>query len=224
MVKSFLILIILQIFVYASEQIILVVSDDYNSKKAALSCFEDGKKVFSNFDVNLGKKGLGLGLGEIELKSQSVKKYEGDKKAPLGIFKLSMVFGYNKQKDLKMPYLHVDKDTVCVDDSKHKNYNQIIQLPKDKPESFEYMKRDDKQYQIGVVVGHNKKQISQRGSCIFLHVQKHKDAGTAGCTSMSYEDLKKIVKWLDISKNPILIQVSKSELSQVKKLYPTLEI
>ena len=55
------------------------------------------------------------------------------------------------------------------------------------------MRRDDHQYRLGIVVDHNKKQIKNGGSCIFLHVQKGIDAPTAGCTSMRYEDLKTIV-------------------------------
>jgi len=225
MVKTFLILIILQIFLYANEQIILVISDDLNDKKATLSCFEDNKKIFKDFKVNLGKNGLGWGIGVLNLKhsKNDVLKYEGDKKAPLGIFKLTKVFGYEEQTNLHMPYLHVDKQTICVDDSNHKNYNQIIQMPKTKPKSFEYMKRDDHQYELGIVVEHNKNQVKQRGSCIFLHIEKFKGAGTAGCTSMSLKNIKKIVHWLDKNKNPILIQVTKKELPQIKKLYPNLE-
>ena len=225
MVKTFLILIILQIFLYANEQIILVISDDLNDNKATLSCFEDGKKVFKDFDVNLGKNGLGWGLGILNLKQDKndALKYEGDKKAPIGIFRLTEIFGYEKQDNIHMPYLHVDKNTICVDDSNHKNYNQIIQIQNTKPKSFEYMKRDDFQYELGIVVEHNKKQVKQRGSCIFLHVEKFKGAGTAGCTSMSLKYITKIVHWLDITKNPILIQIPKKELYQIKKLYPNLE-
>jgi hypothetical protein len=225
MVKTFLILIILQIFLYAHKQIILVLSNDLNDSKATLSCFEDNKKVFKDFKVNLGKSGLGWGLGILHLKQNKndALKYEGDKKAPIGIFKLTKVFGYEKQNNLNMPYLHVDTNTICVDDSNHKNYNQIITMPKQKPNSFEYMKRDDNQYELGIVVEHNKNQKKLRGSCIFLHVQKFKGAGTAGCTSMSLKNIKKIIHWLDKSKNPILIQIPKKELYQIKKLYPYLE-
>jgi hypothetical protein len=225
MVKTFLILIILQIFLYANKQIVLVISDDLNTSKATLSCFEDNKKVFKDFSVNLGKNGLGWGLGILNLKQNKSEplKYEGDKKAPIGIFKLSKVFAYEKQNNLHMPYLHVDKETICVDESTNKNYNKIITMPKTKPKSFEYMKRDDHQYELGIVVEHNKAQVKQRGSCIFLHVEKFKGAGTAGCTSMSLENITKIIHWLDIEKNPILIQIPKKELYQIKKLYPNLE-
>jgi L,D-peptidoglycan transpeptidase YkuD (ErfK/YbiS/YcfS/YnhG family) len=97
-------------------------------------------------------------------------------------------------------------------------------MPKIKPKSFETMRRDDKQYELGVVVSHNKDQVKQAGSCIFLHVQKSKDAPTAGCTSMSLDKMKKIVNWLDGSKNPILIQVPRSALEEIKELFPNLPL
>jgi len=225
MVKSFLILVSLQIFLYSSEQIILVISDDFNTQKAKLSCFEDGKKVFNTIDVNIGKNGLGWGLGKTELIQDILEplKYEGDKKAPIGIFKLTSIFGYEKDLTFKMPYLHATKDLICVDDSNSKFYNKIIRSAKTKPQSFEYMKRDDKQYELGIVVEHNKNQIKKRGSCIFIHVEKFKDSPTAGCTSMKFENIKQIINWLDIKKNPILIQIPKSKLNQILKIYPQLK-
>jgi len=225
MIKSFLILTCFSTFAFSSQQIVLVVAKDFNTSQAKMECFEDGKKVFDTIDVNLGKNGLGLGLGEIELnqnKAEVIKK-EGDKKAPIGIFKLPSIFGYEKKQNLNMPYIYTSKDLICVDDSNNIDYNKIIHMPNNKPSSFEFMKRDDNQYRLGVVVEHNKQGVKQRGSCIFIHVQKAKNSPTAGCTSMSYNDLKKIVLWLDGGKNPILIQIPKSLSHRILKLYPKLK-
>ena len=225
MVKSFLIVIICQIFVFAGEQIILVVGEEYNATKAKLYTFEDGTKVFEPIIVNVGKSGFGFGLGEVELfqKDKEPTKYEGDQKAPIGIFKLDAIFGYQKDLKFKMPYIHAKKGVICVDDSDSEFYNRIIKEAKIKPKSFEEMRRDDGQYELGVVVGHNKEQIKKRGSCIFMHVQKAQDAPTAGCTSMTLEEIKKIASWLDESKNPILIQVTRAQLEEVLKLYGSLK-
>ena len=225
MIKSFLILISFSVVLVASKQIILVVADDFNTSKAQLECYEDSKKIFKTIDVNLGKNGLGWGLGKEELKqlpSDSIK-YEGDKKAPSGVFKLSSIFGYAHNSTYNMPYIHSTKNMICVDDSQSQHYNQIISMEKEKPSSFEYMKRDDLQYAIGIVVEHNKDAISQRGSCIFLHVEKGENEGTAGCTSMNIHDLQKIVSWLDAKKKPILIQIKKSSSHEILKKYPELK-
>jgi L,D-peptidoglycan transpeptidase YkuD (ErfK/YbiS/YcfS/YnhG family) len=225
MLKSFLIIINLHIFVFAS-QIVLVVSQNSDTHKAKLQCYEDNKKVGETIDVNIGKNGLGLGISDIKLPNitSRIYKQEGDKKAPIGIFKLSAVFGYAKDMELKMPYLHATKDLICVDDSDSKFYNQIMTMPQEKPKSFEYMRREDDQYRLGVVVEHNKEDIPKAGSCIFIHVQKHQDAPTAGCTSMNYEALEKIVNWLDIKKEPILIQVPKKYLKDIQEIYPELPL
>jgi hypothetical protein len=224
MIKSFLILVSFSIFLHSSQQIVLVVANNLNTAHAKLEYFEDSKLIGS-FDVNIGKKGLGWGLGEIKLKKgkNDPIKHEGDKKAPIGVFKLSTLFGYSKKSNFHMPYLYADKDLICVDDSDSKYYNKIITMPKRKPKSFEFMRRDDNQYKLGVVVQHNQDAKPLKGSCIFLHIQKAKNAGTAGCTSMRYKDLKKLVNWLDEKKDPILIQIPKSSSKEVLRLFKGLK-
>lgn len=225
MIKSFLILITLSIFLFSSQQVILVVADDFNTSKAKLECFEDGQIIYKDIDVNIGKNGLGWGLGEIKLAQiqNDAIKVEGDKKAPIGIFKLSKIFGYSIRNNFNMPYLHTSKNLICVDDSNSNKYNKIISMPNEKPKSFEFMKRNDLQYELGIVVEHNKNAEFKRGSCIFIHVEKEKNAPTAGCTSMNLEYLIKIVNWLDSSKNPILIQIPKSSSSSILQVYPYLK-
>lgn len=225
MIKSFLILIILQISLYSGEQIVLVVSKNLHTCKALLECYEDGNKLFDTIEVNIGENGLGWGLGIVELtkKSSDPLKREGDKKAPAGIFNLTNIFGYENKKNFKLDYLHASKTLICVDDIDSKQYNTIIQMPLDMPKSFELMRRDDHQYELGVVVAHNTSGIKSRGSCIFLHVQKSHEAPTSGCTSMSLEQINNIASWLDKSKKPILIQIPKSSSKEILQLYPSLK-
>ena len=225
MIKSFLIITSFSILLFSSQQIVLVVAEDFNTSIAKLESYEDGKKIFETINVNIGKKGLGWGLGEVRLKQKSSEplKYEGDKKAPIGVFKLTDVFGYKKQSNFNLPYLHTSKNLICVDDSNSPFYNHIIEMNGDE-KSFEYMKRRDHQYELGIVVAHNQHAIERRGSCIFIHVQKDENASTAGCTAMRLTDLEKIIKWLDKSKNPILIQIPKSSSTEILKLYPELRL
>ena len=223
MIKSILILIIFPIFLFSSQQIILVVADDFNTSKARLTFYEDNKILLST-EVNLGTNGLGWGLGEVQLTQRDDEplKYEGDRKAPAGVFKLTNIFGYSHQNNYKLPYLYTSKELICIDDSSSNFYNHIIQENGDE-KSFEFMKRSDKQYKYGVTVAHNKEGESRRGSCIFLHIQKDINASTAGCTSMDESSLKKIILLLDKKKNPLLIQISKHSLKEVQMLYPDLK-
>jgi len=223
MIKSFLIITSFSILLFSSEQILLVVADDFNSSTATMECFEDDKLVCSDIKVNLGKNGLGWGVGTKNIphnKNEPIK-HEGDKRAPAGVFKLTNIFGYAKRSKYSLPYLYTSKELICVDDSDSNFYNQIIQAQGNE-RSFEFMRREDEQYRVGIVVQHNKEAIPQRGSCIFIHVQKGENKGTAGCTSMKYENIKEIASWLDREKNPLLIQIPKKYALEVLKLYPQL--
>jgi L,D-peptidoglycan transpeptidase YkuD (ErfK/YbiS/YcfS/YnhG family) len=224
MIKVFLILISFFYCLLNAQQIVLVVADNFDTNKAVLSAYDGEKEVFKDIDVNIGKKGLGWGLGvkNITHKTNEPLKMEGDKKAPAGIFELGFAFGYQDKLALHIPYIHADENLLCVDDVDSRFYNRFVNFDKG-IKSYEHMKRKDQQYKYGLVVVHNQQQEKKRGSCIFLHIQKEKDHPTVGCTSMKEKDLLKILKWLDKDKNPILIQVPKIYLSEVYKLYPELK-
>ncbi|MDQ7067869.1 MAG: L,D-transpeptidase family protein [Sulfurimonas sp.] len=207
---------------FSSQQIILVIADDFNTSKASLEFFEDDKILLSA-EVNLGTNGLGWGLGKVLLlqKENEPLKYEGDKKSPAGVFELTDSFGYAFNTNSKLPYLHASKKLICVDDSNSNFYNHIIQANGDE-KSFEFMRRDDYQYKYGIAVAHNKEGIFKRGSCIFLHIQKDINSSTAGCTSMDEKSLKKILSLLDKKKKPLLVQIAKRSSKEVLLIYPQL--
>ena len=223
MIKSFLILIICPIFLFSSQQIILVIADDFNSSHASLKFFEDDT-ILLEANVNLGKNGLGWGIGEVLLTQGQGQplKFEGDKKAPAGVFKLTNIFGYSYTSNYKLPYLYASKKLICVDDSSSNFYNHIIEANGNE-KRFEFMKRKDMQYKYGVTVSHNTLGEFKRGSCIFLHIQKDINASTAGCTSMKESTLKKIISLLDIKKEPLLIQIPQSSFKEIQKLFPQIK-
>jgi D-alanyl-D-alanine dipeptidase len=174
------------------------------------------QKIGKQISIKVGRNGLAWGIGEHTIpKNAQYIKHEGDGKAPAGIFKLKNGFGYSKF-NIKYPYKVYSRYNHCVDDSNSKYYNQIVDSRKVKKDykSFEYMKFNKDYYQYGVVVAHNEKAQKGRGSCIFLHI---KSVPTAGCTVMSKNEIKEILRWLDKSKNPLLIQAPKSE---IKALLP----
>ena len=72
-------------------------------------------------------------------------------------------------------------------------------------------------YEIGLVVNHNFPQpIPAKGSAIFFHIWRNCSSGTAGCTAMSYDNLERIIYWLDKVKNPVLIQLPYHVYSQLQ--------
>ena len=223
MIKVFLIILSFPILAFSSQQIILVVADDFNTSNASLSTFEDGEAILSNIPVNIGKRGLGWWQEEqnFSRKTDEPIKQEGDKKAPAGIFQLTHIFSYHKLRDTKLPFLHATKELICVDDTLSQNYNRII-TDSGEVKSFERMLRDDGLYEYGIVVGYNPKGVKKAGSCIFLHIERGEGAATVGCTSMKKDLLVQIIEWLDERKNPILIQVPRKYLQEVYKKFPQL--
>ncbi|HHH72342.1 MAG TPA: hypothetical protein ENL04_00760 [Sulfuricurvum sp.] len=159
-------------------------------------------------------------MQEIPHENSDPIKHEGDGKAPAGVFALGPEFGYSRHPLGKMPYVHTQGDLICVADADSDFYNQIVRISSTiSVRSFEWMHRDDALYRHGIVVSHNTEAVPKRGSCIFLHIQRTADAGTAGCTSMEENDLTDILKWLDPKASPLLIQIPEKSLSYIKKRY-----
>jgi len=211
----------------ANEQLVLIISNDFNQTHGELTRYEKinhhYQLVGQAHTVNLGRKGLawGLGLHNFKTKPTEPVKQEGDGKAPAGIFNITTAFGYDETAPTKMPYIQADKTLICVDDSLSKNYNKIVELNQSKkPKSFEWMKREDNLYQYGLVIAHNAQAKEQAGSCIFFHIRKSKDAPTAGCSAMKKEELLTLLKWLDPTKKPQVVQIPRGYCSQAQDLYP----
>lgn len=211
MLKTVLNLIFFSMLLFAKDQLILVVAPSQNSQQAELFCLENGKLVFDPFMVNIGRNGLA-----------TTAKQEGDGKTPAGQFGLGAVFGYEKDLRFDAGYIYADESLVCVDDTTSALYNQIVPMPEIKPASFEYMRRDDHQYELGVVVKYNQNNIAGAGSCIFLHVKKEQNAPTSGCVAMELEQMRKIAAWLKSDAKIVILEDADLELFLKKQ--PQIEL
>jgi D-alanyl-D-alanine dipeptidase len=207
-----------------SRQALVVKTANWKAHQGSLQCYERSstnetwKAVGEAIPVVVGRNGLGWGVGlhpgaDTEApRDNGPEKREGDGRAPAGIFRLSSAFGYVPAKEasgIKMPYMQATPSLRCVDDAQSHYYNRIVDSALIKPDwkSAEEMRRVDDQYQLGIVVDHNANPvIPGRGSCIFIHIWKGPDAGTAGCTAMSQDNMERLLRWLDPSANPVLIQ------------------
>lgn len=210
----------------AHEQLILVVAETMEVPTATLQRYEYTKsgwhKVGKTIPVNIGRRGLGWGIGLLEVPHDPADpiKHEGDGKAPAGVFALGPEFGYSPRAMGSMPYLHATDDLICIDDTASDTYNRIEHIsPNMSLRSFEWMRRDDKLYRHGIVVLHNTKRIPGKGSCIFLHIERTPGVGTAGCTSMSETELRRIIQWLEPAASPILVQIPRKSLPFIKQAF-----
>ena len=213
------------------QQALVVNSSSWSSSKGILQRFEkenadDWKAVGQSIPVTLGRNGTSWGRGLHTKDGLSHFKQEGDGKAPAGIFKLGTSFGYSATalEQQNYPYKQATNRDYYVDDVTSADYNSWTHIPDNqvndpKPlwKSTERMRRDDDLYEWGVEVKHNKNPVvAKAGSAIFMHIWKDSETTTAGCTAMSKSDMINILKWLDSSKNPVLIQAPTSEMLHIK--------
>jgi zinc D-Ala-D-Ala dipeptidase len=212
-----------------SKQMILVTTDGWNVVPARLSCFEragaksEWRQVFPPSDAVVGENGLAWGIGlHGTHPTDGPVKQEGDGRAPTGVFFLHEAFGYAAAGDAKItsfPYTPITPTTEGVDDVNSRYYNRVIDSAtiSDKDwRSSEIMLRQDGLYRWGVVVEHNWKPFPGFGSCIFLHIWRGANQGTAGCTAMPADTIEKIIRWADETKRPVFVQLPKEIYIRVK--------
>lgn len=178
-------------------------------------------QVGESFPVVIGKNGMAWGAGLNELPSDTGRlllKTEGDGKSPAGIFALTSAFGSSEKPGfVKLPYTKLEEFTECVDDVKSGHYNTIVDRMKVGNfdwKSSEKMLEIGEQYDLGVFVAHNFQRQAGGGSCIFLHIWKDAESSTVGCTAMARDNIEKVLAFLDVKKNPVLIQFPKDSYTR----------
>jgi len=213
----------------STRQLIVVRSAAWNAVTGALQRFErsqDGapwKEVGPAASVNVGRSGMAWGRGlQAEEQPGPVKK-EGDQKSPAGVFLLGPAFGYHEslpEGAKPYPYVHVRRGISCIEDSKSKYYNQVID-----PSAITHadwsvrdeMLRADGLFRWGVIVEQNAREtVRGAGSCVFLHIWKGPGKGTAGCTAMPGEIIEETLRWLDASDHPVLVQLPEAEYARLR--------
>ncbi|MBN2030546.1 L,D-transpeptidase family protein [bacterium] len=182
-----------------SSQLIIACLKDRNSYTGFISCGEINNDkfniIFKDIPAVFGKNGLG-------------KSKEGDNKTPEGIFKITGAFGSTKPSfKLNIPFHITSQYDYWIDDPNSKDYNTLVYFQGDPDSKWNsYERLNNPLYKYAIIYDYNKECISGLGSALFIHIWKNPEVPTSGCTAVSEKDLMKIIKWLDINKNPILIQ------------------
>ena len=159
------------------------------------------KTVGFSIPVVVGGRGVVQGL---------VAKREGDMKTPTGAYPIKRLFGFGKKPTtFRLPYTQLTSNTICVDDPKSRYYNQIIdksRVGKVDWRSAEAMAKHPVVYRWGAVVDYNtEKPTRGAGSCIFLHVRRELNKGTAGCIAMPAENILLVLGWLRAELHPMIL-------------------
>lgn len=207
---------------FASEQLVVVLSPEINATGASMQRYEKQErwvKVGEKIPVTLGRSGLGYDAFNQPLKN------EGDGRSPAGLFRITSTFGYEQNTTFKLPYWYADENLYCVDDINDSRYNKMLRIY-DKstlPASYEVMRRSDGVYRYGAVIGYNESAQIGRGSCIFIHLNHSDKHPTSGCTAMDEAPLVELLRWLDPLKKPQILQIVKSECGKYKEEFEGIE-
>ena len=136
------------------------------------------------FRCCIGKRGL------------TKNKKEGDKKTPIGTFRIENLY-YRKDRIKKpvtsLKYVEIKKDMGWCDDIYFpKKYNKKIKI--NKKIKHEKLKRKDHKYDLLIPIKYNfEKPVSGLGSCIFIHLTKNYKP-TAGCIALKENDFLIMLK------------------------------
>ena len=183
-----------------ARQAIVVTTNGFGKISSTITTFEkiNGKwRQVASFAGHIGRTGF------------AYNKVEGDGHSPIGIFTLGTAFGRYSNPGTKMNYRQSTANDFWVDDSNSPLYNTWQKGPvSGRWTSAENMYISA--YNYGFVINYNtSKRIPGKGSAIFFHVGSGK---TAGCTSTSQGNVITILKWLNPSKNPVIIEGPMSEV------------
>jgi len=213
-----------------STKIMLVLTQDWENMHAKLYFLEKNnekwQKTSQTMDALIGVNGLGVGLGlhdsiqSIDFKSFPHKK-EGDGKSPAGIFSISQAMGYDSVLFCgnKLDYKQITSSLHAVDDSNSKYYNQIVDTLllassyKKFYNSFENLHKMSYYYEWIFRINHNLQNEKGKGSLIFFHIWDKEGKGSAGCTTVSRENMIEILKWID--SETIVIQLPRENYNTI---------
>lgn len=188
-----------------NKQLILVTSNGYNTSSAEIRTFEKNSK--GKWVPVLTTKGYIGKYGFAKEKNMN----EGAKRSPIGKYTIGTAFGRYANPGTKLNYRKITSDDVWVDDPKSKLYNTWQSKKKTKGQWKSAENMNIPAYSYGFVINYNTKRIPNKGSAIFFHIA---NSYTLGCTATSETNVKKILKWLDPNKKPVIIQTPINELGK----------
>ena len=129
-------------------------------------------------------------------KGSTKNKKEGDKKTPIGTFKIENL--YFRKDRLKKPStslkcIEIKKNMGWCDDIHFpKKYNKLIKI--EKKVGHEKLLRKDHKYDLLIPIKYNfEKPIRGLGSCIFIHLTKDFKP-TDGCVALKKKDFLILLK------------------------------
>ncbi|PFN80611.1 hypothetical protein COJ85_29800 [Bacillus sp. AFS076308] len=189
----------------SNKQLILVTSNGYNSSNAEIRTFQRnslGKWVpVLTTTGHIGKYGF----------ATAANMREGGKRSPIGKYTIGTAFGRYANPGTKIPYRKITSDDVWVDDPTSKLYNTWQSKSKTQGQWTSAENMNIAAYTYGFVINYNTQRTPYKGSAIFFHIGS---GYTLGCTATSQANVVSILKWMDPTKIPVIIQTPIQELNK----------
>ena len=211
-----------------SRQCLVGIAEDWNSSVVTLRLFEksgpDWKQVGGEWKGRLGRDGLVWVLGLHPVSEGAVIKREGDWRTPAGVFKIGGAWGYaaDVARHPKMCYEQVTSRDLWIEDPSSSLYNQHVRLktePSSAWEKKQQMRQDDPAHSLELFIAHNAPPAARpgAGSSIFFHIWRGGGAKpTAGCTTMSEQNLRSLIAAIDPARNPLYVVLPRSEYDRLR--------
>ena len=214
-----------------ARQLAIVVTPTWNAVTGTLRRFARAsatsawQPVAPAVAVVIGRTGLAWGDPALARGTTDPIKHEGDGRSPAGAFALDTAFGFAARSDvpwIQLPYAALQSGSDCVDDEASAFYNTVVDratVARVDWNSAEHM-RQIAQYRLGVIVGYNAgRPTAGRGSCIFLHIWGGPASTTDGCTALDAGALESLMRWLDGSRRPALVQLPVAEYERLREAW-----
>lgn len=127
--------------------------------------------------------------GRLGRGGMSNNRTEGDKTTPIGLFQMDTPFGQGEPLEgFPANYIQVTKDYVWVTET-----NRLEAASSQEGERVG-AKGYAGYYDYVLNAGYNRNAVEKKGSALFLHCQKKKRAGSAGCVEIPKEDMIAIMR------------------------------
>lgn len=142
---------------------------------------------------------------------KAARRVQGTNTTPMGRFTITEAFGRKPDPGTALPYRRVTNDDWWVQDRRSAYYNQRrlasqggFRVTTHGRNGSEHLRAMGRQYDYVAVIDFNRPDpVIGRGSGIFLHVTNGR--ATAGCVSIPHRAMRKVLRWLDPAKAPVIV-------------------
>ena len=164
---------------------IIVKQDQYDDTKAKLYLVDKDSKITFQADAYVGQNGMTKG------------EQEGDRKTPIGVFNLGLVFGMHKNINCNLEYMNINENLYWVDDVNSAYYNQLVDITNVRQDwiTSEHLIEYPIQYEYALEIKTNPNNAKGRGSAIFLHCSNNRP--TAGCIAIERDKMRELLSVID---------------------------